>query len=143
VCRCTPDQIRRYRSRLSGPFLDRIDMHLEIPRLSRAAQREAPVSEPSARVAERVTAARERALARHGTANNGVSGAALEADCGRAALDDLDALVDRLGLSTRAHHRILRVARTIADLAGAERIDGAHIAEASAYRALDRATASA
>lgn len=139
LCRCSPDQIRRYRGRLSGPFLDRIDMHLDIPRLSRAAQREAPASEPSAVVAERVTAARERARARQGAANHQLGGDALEAQCERDGLDQLDALVDRMGLSTRAHHRILRVARTIADLAGAERIGAEQIAEAASYRALDRA----
>ncbi len=138
LCRCGPEQIRRYRSRLSGPFLDRIDMHLEIPRLSRAAQRDAPASEASAVVAGRVATARSRARERQGVANRQVSGDALEAQCQRDGLEQLDALVDRLGLSTRAHHRILRVARTIADLGGVDCIGADHIAEATTYRALDR-----
>jgi len=143
VCRCTPDQIRRYRARLSGPFLDRIDMHVEIPRLSRAAQRQAPPGEASARVASRVARARDHARARHGGANAAAEISALEAACTHAATEQLDAIVDRLGLSARAHHRILRVARTIADLAASEHIDADHVTEATAYRALDRSASPA
>ncbi len=139
VCQCTPDQIRRYLGRISGPLLDRIDMHLEVPRLPQSALRGPErAGEASADVSARVVAARERALARYGQPNAAVAGAALEAGACERGLDELDRIVERLGLSARAWHRILRVSRTIADLAGAERVESPHIAEAASYRALDR-----
>jgi magnesium chelatase family protein len=145
ICGCSPDQVRRYRDRLSGPFLDRIDLHLEVPRVGRAALRDAGAGEASASVAARVRDARAVAQARQGGPNAGLSGSRLENEAlvTRGALAHLDAVVDRLGLSARAHHRVLRVARTIADLAGDERIDEGHVAEAIAYRALDRQRAAA
>ena len=131
-CRCTPEQVQRYRARLSGPLLDRIDLHVEVPVLPSGAPASGEVRE---RVAEAAARQRER-----GAPNARLSGPALEAAC---ALDAesralLAAAVSRLGLSARAHHRILRVARTIADLAGKETIATAHLAEALGYRQLDR-----
>lgn len=141
ACRCSPDQVQRYRGRLSGPFLDRIDMHVEVPRVAPARLRQAQAgSESSATVGARVRSARERAIGRHGRPNAAVPGPEIERE-GRptdAALRQLDAAVERLGLSARAWHRVLRLARTIADLADADRIEQAHVGEAMALRALDR-----
>ena len=138
-CRCTPEQVQRYRARLSGPLLDRIDLHVEVPVLPPEALAGAPDGPASGEVRERVAEAAARQRER-GAPNARLSGPALEAACaldaeGRALLA---AAVSRLGLSARAHHRILRVARTIADLAGKETIATAHLAEALGYRQLDR-----
>ncbi|MCC6562449.1 MAG: YifB family Mg chelatase-like AAA ATPase, partial [Xanthomonadales bacterium] len=117
-CRCSADQIARYRSRVSGPLLDRIDLHVEVPRLPISDWRDAGPRESSAQVRARVLAARERALARSGNCNAQLGPNELKQ---HAALSEneralLERAVDRLGLSARAHQRILRVARTIADL---------------------------
>jgi len=141
VCRCTPEQVQRYRGRLSGPLLDRIDLHVEVPRLAQSALRaDAPAGESSACVRARVVAARERALARSGCANAALGAGRLEREAAvtPSALRDLDAIVDRLGLSARAYHRVLRVARTIADLAGSIEVTPDHVTEAVTCRALDR-----
>lgn len=135
-CRCTPDQVARYRGKLSGPLLDRVDVTLEVPSLSAAELQAATPGEASAAVRARVIAARDRQLARQGCANAALDGRALVDHC---ALDDdaralLARAIDRLGLSARSHDRILRVARSIADLAGAEVIDRSHLAEAVQYR---------
>lgn len=146
VCRCTPEQIQRYRARLSGPLLDRIDMHVEVPRLPQSALRtDREAGEDSMAVRERVVAAREMALARAGRANAQLNAGELEreAEIGADALNTLDHVVERLNLSARAYHRILRVARTIADLAAAREVRSDHIAEAIAFRALDRAESAA
>ena len=135
-CRCTPDAITRYRSRLSGPLLDRIDLKLEVPRVAHADLRGGAPGESSAVVRARVVAARTRQQQRAGQPNAVLGNREVERDC---VLDAplhalLDRAVERLGLSARAYHRVLRVARTIADLAGAERIDAAHLSEAVQYR---------
>lgn len=145
VCACTPEQVQRYRARLSGPFLDRVDMHVEVPRQAHATLRRPQAAETSAAVRARVAAARERALSRFGRPNAAVPGPELERGgaFAREALAGLDTMVDRLGLSARAWHRVLRVARTIADLAGAETAGEAHVAEAVSCRALDRGDATA
>jgi magnesium chelatase family protein len=135
-CRCTPDAIARYRSRLSGPLLDRIDLKLEMPRVVQAELRSSAPGESSATVRARVIAARARQLQRAGKPNAWLGNRELERDC---ALDAslhalLDRAVERLGLSARAYHRVLRVARTIADLAGETRIDALHLSEAIQYR---------
>ncbi|SFN29043.1 YifB family Mg chelatase-like AAA ATPase [Dokdonella immobilis] len=140
-CRCTPDQIARYRARISGPLLDRIDLKLEVPRVNHAELRESTPGEPSVRVRERVVAARERQLARSGKPNAWLNNRETERDC---ALGDhehalLDRAVERLGLSARAYHRVLRVARSIADLAGSTRIEGVHLSEAIQFRRFDPA----
>ncbi|GMV27916.1 MAG: magnesium chelatase [Rhodanobacteraceae bacterium] len=138
-CRCTPDAIARYRSRLSGPLLDRIDLKLDVPRLPHTDLREANGGEASVLVRQRVVAARERQLARAGRPNAWLANRDLERDCVLRPHDQalLDRAVDRLGLSARAYHRILRVARTIADLAGSERIESPHVSEAVQYRRFD------
>jgi magnesium chelatase family protein len=138
-CHCTPDQIRRYRARISGPLLDRIDLSVEVPRVP-LAELGAPRSvydEDSATVRARVIQARERALARAGRANAEINTRELERDCGLGAAERrwFEAALERLGLSARAYHRILRVARSIADLdGGAALLDRAHLAEALQYR---------
>ena len=136
-CRCTPDAVARYGARISGPLLDRIDLHVSVPRPPQSTLRGGePPGEPSASVRARVVEARERALARAGRANGLLGPREVDRDC---ALRDADAAlleraVERLGLSARAFHRILRVARTIADLAGSARIETPHLAEAIALR---------
>jgi magnesium chelatase family protein len=136
--------IDRYRGRVSGPLLDRIDLHVEVPAV-RLAELRGPAGEASSAVAARVAAARQRQLARFGrqcpTPTNAAMGpATLRRHCAvdASAQRLLDAAFERLGLSARAHERILKVARTIADLADAERIAASHVAEAIQYRALDR-----
>jgi len=136
ACRCTPDQVARYQGKLSGPLLDRIDLQVEVPALPAQELLGAPAGESSAVVRERVLRARECATARQGHANQQLAGQALER---HAALDEaasqfLQKAATRLGWSGRATHRALRVARTIADLAGSERIAVPHLAEAMQYR---------
>lgn len=137
-CRCTPDQIARYRSRLSGPLLDRIDLHLFVPRLDPVALTRPETSPPetSADVRARVVSARERQLTRAGKINAQLLPSELERDAtpdeaGRTLLANA---VSRLMLSARAYHRVLKVARTIADLAGETSVTATHLAEALRYR---------
>ncbi|WP_298825451.1 YifB family Mg chelatase-like AAA ATPase [uncultured Piscinibacter sp.] len=135
-CRCTPDEVTRYQSRLSGPLLDRIDLQVEVPAVAPQALSAAADGEPSARIAERVAAARGRALERQGVLNHGLAGEALERHGALDAATDafLQHATLRLGWSARGFHRVLRVARSIADLAGSERIALPHVAEAVQYR---------
>ncbi|RPE74702.1 magnesium chelatase family protein [Vulcaniibacterium tengchongense] len=140
-CHCSPDTIRRYRARVSGPLLDRIDLHVEVPRLPPAQLRpEAPPGESSAQVRERVARARERQLARAGCLNARLDQAQTQSHCRLAPADQalLERAVDALQLSARSLHRILRVARTIADLADEAQIHTAHLTEAIGYRRVDR-----
>ncbi|MGH8054878.1 MAG: YifB family Mg chelatase-like AAA ATPase [Stenotrophomonas sp.] len=140
-CRCSLDAINRYRARISGPLLDRIDLHLLVPRLAPSALRgDAPAGESSACVRERVAQARARQLQRAGTANAHLDQAQTLRDCGLCSADHdlLEQAMDRLQLSARSMHRILRVARTIADLAGVAEIQRSHLTEAIGYRQLDR-----
>lgn len=141
-CRCTPDQVARYRGKLSGPLLDRIDMHVEVPSVSLEVlhQHNDNNEEPSATVRRRVEAARAWQQQRSGQPNARLDNTQLEAVCqlDEAPAQLLQTAIGRLGLSARAYHRVLKLARTIADLAGAEQINTAHISEAIAYRRLDR-----
>ncbi len=139
--RSTPDQILRYLSRLSGPFLDRFDLTVDIPLLPPGALGKPPErGERSADVAQRVLATRERQLARCGKLNAHLDSRDIETYC---PLSDADALfleqaIQKLALSLRAWHKILRVARTLADMAGESTIERQHLAEALHYRAMDR-----
>lgn len=142
-CLCTSERIQRYRGRVSGPLLDRIDLHVTVPRLSPEELRDnTPLGERSEAVRARVIAARDRQLQR-GALNAHLDSKALRA-CTRLCESDqalLEQAIERLQLSARAMHRILRVARTIADLAGCEAIKTAHLGEAIGYRQLDRGAA--
>jgi magnesium chelatase family protein len=135
-CRCTPDQIARYRARLSGPLLDRIDLVVEVPAIAPEALVRSPAGETSAAVRARVQVARAAQLARQGCANADLPAGSVEQYCqpdpGGEAL--LGQAMQRLKLSARAYHRVLRVARTLADLAAAERPGAAQVAEAIQYR---------
>ncbi|SEA21281.1 YifB family Mg chelatase-like AAA ATPase [Microbulbifer marinus] len=139
-CRCTPDQIDRYRNKLSGPLLDRIDMQVEVAGMSAGQLQDAPLGESSATVRERVLQARERQLQRQGKINAQLSGAEIDRTCslGKSEQAMLRQSVEQLGLSARSYHRVLKVARTLADLSGQENIGTSQIAEALAYRNLDR-----
>ena len=136
ACRCTPDQVRRYQARLSGPLLDRIDLQVEVPALAPQVLLAAQAGEPTAAVRARCTAAREVALARQGKANQALQAQELQAHAQLApgAAQFLEKAAARLGWSARATHRALRVARTVADLAGARQIEQPHLAEAMQYR---------
>ena len=135
-CRCTPDAIARYRARVSGPLLDRIDLKLDMPRVTQAQLRAAAAGEDSATERARVGAARALQLARAGRPNAWLGNRQIERDCALDAAGQalLDRALERLGLSARAWHRLLRVARTIADLAQARDIDCAHLGEAIQYQ---------
>ncbi|HSU89287.1 MAG TPA: YifB family Mg chelatase-like AAA ATPase, partial [Terriglobia bacterium] len=129
-CLCTPQQIRRYRARLSGPLQDRIDIHIEVPAVRvRELHDDGPTPEASKDILTRVLEARERQTRRYSRdgihTNAQLKPRLLKRYCGldRAGQDLLEQAMTRLGLSARAHGRILRVARTIADLAGSENID--------------------
>ncbi|ERS92055.1 MULTISPECIES: YifB family Mg chelatase-like AAA ATPase [unclassified Halomonas] len=139
ACHCTAAQIQRYQARLSGPLLDRIDLQVEVPALPPEQLTASQPGESSAAVRERVLAARERQLAR-GALNAHLAGRELEAACGLSAADRawLAQVLERLKLSARAYHRVLRVALTLADLAGAVRPEREQLIEAVGYRQLDR-----
>jgi magnesium chelatase family protein len=139
-CRCTPPQIRRYLAKLSGPLLDRIDMHVEVPRLSYEVLRTTTrPPESSAVVAARVVTARDRQSQR-GALNARLDAAALQRACALGIREHglLESASRRLGLSARACHRIQRVARTIADLGSQESVGVSELSEAIGYRRLDR-----
>ncbi|MCF7222817.1 YifB family Mg chelatase-like AAA ATPase [Marilutibacter chinensis] len=136
-CRCSPDVIRRYRGRISGPLMDRIDLHVHVPRLPPSELRpDGPAGESSEAVQARVVAARARQLARAGKPNARLGEAGMRESCRLGASDQtlLERAVESLRLSARSMHRILRVARTIADLAGSAEIGTAHLTEAIGYR---------
>ena len=138
-CQCSAEQVRRYRNRISGPLLDRIDLQVEVPRMA-FDELQGRAGEPSAAVRARVVAARERQRARCGELNGRLELRALEIHCELRAEDHalLGQVMERFRLSARSYHRILKVARTIADLDRAEDIGRHHLTEALGYRSLDR-----
>lgn len=148
ACTCTPLKIRRYRSRISGPLLDRIDIHIEVPALKYAEITARRPAEESALIRERVERARKLQSERFRTlnlrkriyANAQMTPALIRRFCPTTPQGEeiLRAAIDRLGLSTRAYHRVLKVARTIADLEGSEAIQPSHLTEAVQYRSFDR-----
>ena len=143
-CKCSYHQIQQYRNKISGPLLDRIDIHVEVPPVAYRELRNASASESSAAIRERVTAARHRQAVRFERekihTNAQMQNRHIKKFC---AIDDvaarlLEAAVEKFGLSARAYSRILKIARTIADLAEDAGINPEHIAEAVQYRSLDR-----
>lgn len=143
-CTCSPVAIQRYRSRVSGPLLDRIDIHIEVPGVRYKELTDRAMGEPSEGIRERVNRAREVQLRRFSGmsffCNAQMGSRELHAHCQVEAAGErlLELAINRLGLSARAYTRILKVARTIADLDPAEHIDAHHISEAIQYRSLDR-----
>jgi magnesium chelatase family protein len=139
-CRCTPDQVARYRGKLSGPLLDRIDIQIEVPALPEEDLVAASNGETSAAIQSRVEAAYKKQIARQRKANARLTPKEIENLCipNRDAEELLKKAISRLNLSARAYHRVLKVARSIADLADSETINSAHVAEAVQYRRLDR-----
>jgi magnesium chelatase family protein len=135
-CRCTPDQVARYRDRISGPLLDRVDMRVEMTSFTKDELDHLPDGEPTGAVAARVRTVRDRALDRQGKPNSRLANSELLAACklegGAKSL--LHTAAARLGWSMRAYHRVLRVSRTIADLSGTTDIASQHVAEAIQYR---------
>jgi len=140
-CRCTPNQIQQYRNRISGPLLDRIDLQIEVPRLSPAELERMPGGEDTQTVARRVHQARARQLDRDGcpAARLGVRRLKNRCALDEAGQELMRKATERLGLSARSWHRCLRVARTIADLNGDEQISAQQLAEAIGYREQMRA----
>jgi magnesium chelatase family protein len=140
-CHCSAEQIGRYRGRISGPLLDRIDLQIEVPRVAaRELRADAPLGESSSCVRARVARARALQIERCGCPNAALGTQALATHCRLAPAEQslLERACDRLQLSARASQRILRVARTLADLAACSHIEGAHLAEAIGYRRLER-----
>jgi len=145
-CRCSPSQIQRYVGRISGPLLDRIDIHIDVPavKFRELAGDVLPETDSSADIRSRVVKARERQLQRFRAerifSNSAMTPRVIRTHCkiDKASERMLETAMQRIGLSARAYDRILKVSRTIADLEGSERITSAHVSEAVGYRSLDR-----
>jgi magnesium chelatase family protein len=140
-CHCTPDKVARYRSRISGPLVDRIDIHLEVPALPQEDLMRQTEGEGSGAVRARVTAAHRIQTDRQSKTNSELAAREIDKWCTPDATGAglLRQAIAKLNLSARAYHRVLKLARTIADLALSETIVSAHVAEAIQYRKLDRA----
>ncbi len=136
ACRDTPDQVTRYRSRISGPLLDRIDIQISVPALAEDELTQAGTGETSATIRGRVQAARDRQMQRQGKPNAALGPQEIDRLCRPDSTGEalLKQAIARLNLSARAYHRVLRLARSVADLAGADSIGTAHLAEAIQYR---------
>jgi magnesium chelatase family protein len=135
-CRCSPDQVSRYQTRISGPLMDRIDLHVDVPGVRAADLMQQPCGESSAAVAARVAAARARQMQRQGCSNAALAGDALQS---HAALRSDAALLlqraaDRLGWSGRSLHRVMKVARSLADLDASDWVEASHVGQALQYR---------
>jgi magnesium chelatase family protein len=143
-CRCSPTQIQRYRARISGPLLDRIDIHIEAPAVTISELRNAAPGEDSAALSARVQTARNRQLVRYKGTRTAANARMTHPQIREhipldSTLGDLlQQAMEQLSLSARAYDRILKVARTIADLAASERVEAPHLLEAIQYRSLDR-----
>ena len=140
-CRCTPDKIASYRGRISGPLTERIDMHLELARQTRDLMHaDARDNESSATVRKRVSRAQQRQITRQGALNGTLTASAVATRC--SVSDEAFALLskstEQLALSARGYHKVLKVAKTIADMEDQDVIEQAHIAEAISFRSLDR-----
>jgi magnesium chelatase family protein len=135
-CRCTPDIVARYQDKISGPLLDRIDMQIQVGALPHAELLKQGDGEASSAIAARVEQAFDRQVTRQGKGNHGLSTTEIDAHCrpDDAGEQLLRTAMVRLNWSARAYHRVLKVARTIADLAGAATIGQPHVAEAIQYR---------
>ncbi len=142
-CRCTPDQVARYQGKLSGPLVDRIDLHVEVPAMPADELLQSGAGESTASIRERCTAARAHAIARQGKSNQALQGQEIDdfLVLDAAAAKFLNVAAARLGWSARSTHRALKVARTIADLALARTTQVTHVAEAMQYRRAWRAGA--
>jgi len=139
-CQCTEQQILRYRQKISGPLLDRFDLHVEVPAIRISDLHDDVQQESSETVKLRVKTARSLALARSGGSNHQLQGKMLDQHCPLSKQDKimLENALQKLGMSARAYHRIVKVARTISDLQGAENIATAHLLEALSFRMMDR-----
>jgi magnesium chelatase family protein len=141
-CHCSSEQVMRYRARISGPLLDRIDIHLEVPKVSHEVLRKgsAQGEESSAQIRARVVAARNKAMHRSGKANSALTAKEVKQLCilSEQGHSILEQAMDKFGLSHRAYHRILKLSRTIADLDNSDSIEIKHLSEAISYRKLDR-----
>lgn len=141
-CQCSPTQVSRYRNKISGPLLDRIDMHIEVPRVSSEMLRKgsAEGEESSARIAQRVQQSQNKAISRQSQPNHLLSTSKIKQHCQISDADHqlLEQAIEKLGLSHRAYHRILRVSRTIADLDQQDNIQRHHLTEALSYRRMDK-----
>ena len=136
ACRDTPDQIARYRARISGPLLDRIDIQIHVPALTQDELMQAGAGESSHAIRDRVQAARARQMQRQGKSNVALGTQEIEQFCRLDAAGEtlLKQAIARLNLSARAYHRVLKLARSVADLAGSDALNTAHLAEAIQYR---------
>jgi len=140
-CRCTPDQVLRYRSKISGPLLDRIDIQIEVPAVPLEDLSRARTGELSSAIRERVERARAKMIARQRRENARLTTREIDRYCvpDEKGATLLMQAIGRLGLSVRGYHRVLQIARTIADLADLDQVAAVHVAEAIQYRRFDRA----